>query len=63
MFFKNPFDKKEKKNFIVLTLQILFLIFSLLLVLWGQKKLRTKGFIQQTPSLERKAQFIVPSAD
>lgn len=53
------YNKKSKKDFIVLSLQISFLIFSLLLVLWGQKKLRKNSSI----SIERKAQFILPDKE
>ncbi|MCZ0931961.1 MAG: hypothetical protein OXJ52_02285 [Oligoflexia bacterium] len=60
MFFNGLlYNKKIKKSFIVLVFQILFLIFSLLLVLWGQKKLKRNNL----PSLERKAQFIVPDKE
>ena len=50
------YNKKIKKSFIVLTLQILFLVFSLALVLWGQKKLKENS----SSAFERKAQFIAP---
>ena len=57
MFLKGVFyNKKIKKSFIILFVQILFLVFSLFLVLWGQKKLRENNSI----SLERKAEFIIP---
>ena len=51
-----------KKNWIIFVLQMLFLIFSFLLILWGQKKL--KSFSQEKGGspiiLERKAGFILP---
>ena len=60
MFFNGLFyNKKSKKNFIVLAFQILFLVFSLFLVLWGQRKLK----MNSSTHLERKAQFIVPERE
>lgn len=56
-------DKKtDKKSWVLFFIQMLFLIFSLLLVLWGQKKLRSLSR-KKAPSAERKADFIAPAGD
>ena len=62
MLFKNPFNKKQK-SFILFALQITFLIFSLILILWAQKKLKTNNSNSQSFDLERKAQFITPNKE
>ena len=63
MLLKDPFRKKIKTTSLLFALQILFLIFSLCLVLWGKKKLQTQPFKKKDHDLERKAQFIVPDKD
>ena len=60
MFFNRIFyNIKSKKNFIVFVFQMLFLVLSLFLVLWGQKKLK----MNSSTHLERKAQFIAPEGE
>ena len=49
----------KKKNLILLIGQIHFLIFCLIAVLWGQKRLQKKAIPAETP-VERKAQFLFP---
>ena len=54
--------KKTKKNLIVLILHIHFLIFSLVVVLWGMRRLRERSAQSPAPQvLERKAQFLPAS--
>ena len=62
MFFKKPFNKNQK-SVVLFALQITFLIFSLILVLWGQKKLKTNQPISKNSDLERKARFITPDKE
>jgi len=52
----------DKKSWILFCIQMLFLIFSLLLVLWGQRKLKYLSH-KKAPATERKANFIAPAGD
>ena len=47
----------DKKSWVLFIFQIIFMLASLMLVLWGQQKLRSVSK-KTTPSLERKADFI-----
>lgn len=51
-----------KKSWVLFFIQMLFLIFSLLLVLWGQRKLKSLSH-KKAPATERKADFIAPAGD
>ena len=52
----------DKKSWAFFLLQMSFLFFSFVLILWGQKKL--KNFNQKSaPAGERKAKFIVPEKE
>ena len=55
------FQKKSKKDLISLILQIHFLVFCLIVVLWGRSYFKKKLHTPNQQILERKAQFITPS--
>lgn len=61
MFLTN-WGKKQKKTSLILTLHLLFLIASLIIVLWGQNRLRNRFSPRQNEAPERKAIFISPPA-
>ena len=52
----------DKKSWFLFILQIQFLILSFVLILWGQKKLRSFSE-RSSPTVERKAEFIPPKKD
>lgn len=52
----------DKKSWFLFILQMQFLILSLLLILWGKKKLSSFSE-RSTPTVERKAEFIAPKKD
>ena len=59
---KYSLKKKSRKNLIFLILQIHFLIFLLISVLWSRNQLKKKFSQTSNPQIvERKATFIPPS--
>ena len=58
MKFFSVFKKSDKKAGLIFAGQILFLILSFFLVLWGQKKLKDFSEKSKAPPLERKAKII-----
>ena len=59
---QSPEYLSDKKSWILFIFQIIFMLASLILVLWGQQKLRSMSQ-KTTPSLERKADFIPVSPE
>ena len=60
---QKPFlKKKKKKDLFFLILQIHFLVFCLVAVLWGRQQLKKKWPLAAKPiAKERKATFIIPA--
>ena len=52
----------DKKSWILFIIQLSFMILSFVLILWGQKKLRSFGK-KSNSGMERKAEFIAPKQD
>ena len=62
MLQKPSLKKKKKKDLIFLILQIHFLVFCLIAVLWGRQKLKKSGLTPVNSTVkERKATFIIPN--
>ena len=59
---KKPQYLSDKKSWLLFILQIQFLVLSFVLILWGQKKLRSFSE-KSAPTVERKADFIAPKKD
>ena len=56
--FFSAFKRSNKKSGLIFATQMLFLIFSFFLVLWGQQKLKDLAEKSQPPTMERKARIL-----